>query len=185
MQIISPELLARGFFCSGPDLPGLVNRIIVRYASPGPDLQPPQKRIIVRFISSWTQCPDLQRSCNRSIVRFTPSCPAYPGIVWPSGRGCSEQLFGICLVIPSTSITWSTWREGQTSFASVNEQLFELITTGLAGHKKNEQLFGVRVGLGPVGANVRVGIQSDLKPSIQKSEQSSKMADNFKKINIF
>ena len=95
VQIISPELLARGFFCSGPDLPGSGNRIIVRYASPGPDLQPPQKRIIVRFISSWARSPDLQRSCNRSIVRFTPTQQMQPGRFGPSGRGCSEQLFGM------------------------------------------------------------------------------------------
>ena len=57
VQIISPELLARGFFCSGPDLPGSGNRIIVRYASPGPDLQPPQKRIIVRFMPKLGMLP--------------------------------------------------------------------------------------------------------------------------------
>jgi len=82
-----PRATGSGFFCSGPDLPGLGNRIIVRYASPVPDLQPPELVIIVRFISSWIQCPDLQRSCNRIIVRFTPSCPAYPGIIGAFGSG--------------------------------------------------------------------------------------------------
>jgi len=90
-----PRASGSGFFLFGSDLPGLENRIIVRYASPGPDLQPPQKRIIVRFISSWARSPDLQRSCNRSIVRFTPTQQMQPGRFGPSGRGCSEQLFGM------------------------------------------------------------------------------------------
>ena len=87
-RITAPSLAARGFFCSGPDLPGSGKRIIVRYnLTQCPDLQPPKLGIIVRFMPSWARCPVPWFGFRGTIVRVRvwASLPAsLPGHLFPT-----------------------------------------------------------------------------------------------------
>ena len=124
VQDDSPELNGSGFFCSGPYLPGSIERIIVRYnLTQCPDLQPPELVIIVRFFCPAAKLPP----GFRTIVRFTPSrsrCPV-PG----SGIGVTivrgEDNLGSSAAVPGHHSPIRC-----TCSLKKNERLFALTAAG-------------------------------------------------------